>query len=281
MVVVVVAEIKKTHDIPTLGVGLGFRGAIKDEILKASKEIDFLELIPEHFLTSKDTTLLDVLREKFPLVPHGVDLSIGSTAIVDEAYLLALEKHIAFINAPYWSEHLAFTKSEIHNIGHLSPIVRTKESLALFVEKTKAIQERIKRPLIIENVTYQVDFSAHEYTEPQFFNELYEQAGVGMLLDMTNLFINSKNHGFDPMTYLKELNSGMIVQGHLIGYELRDGYYIDSHGSMVQEDLWSFCEEVSKVVKFKSVVVEWDKNFPDDFNEVLSVIRRARKLFFS
>lgn len=274
-------EIKTINDIPILGVGLGFREAIKEDILKAYKEIDFLELIPEHFLTSKTTSQLEVLREKFPLVPHGVDLSIGSTASLDEVYLSALEKHVGFINAPYWSEHLAFTKSEIHNIGHLSPIVRTRESLTLFVEKIKTVQARIRRPLIIENVTYQVDFSEHEYTEPQFFNELYQQAGVGMLLDITNLFINSKNHGFDPIAYLRELNTQMIVQGHLIGYELRDGYYVDSHGKDVQEDLWLFCKEVSEFVNFKSIVIEWDKNFPEDFNDILNVIGKTRKLFFS
>lgn len=277
---VVVVEIKTIHDIPVLGVGIGFRGEIQDDIFNAVDELDFLELIPEHFLSLSDTNKLSSLRDKFTLVPHGVDLSIGSTNAVDENYMKALKNHVEFVDAPYWSEHLAFTKSEIHNIGHLSPVIRTKESLSLFVEKIQSIQERINRPLIIENVTYQVDFLIHEFTEPEFFNALYEQTGVGMLLDLTNLFINSKNHGFDPFEYLDALNPEMIVQGHLIGYELRDGYYVDSHGSSVQEDLWDFCDKVSAQVNFKSLVIEWDKNFPDDFNEVLNVVKRARMLFF-
>jgi uncharacterized protein (UPF0276 family) len=278
--VVVVVGIESLKSIPKLGMGLGYRSDISEEIKSNQSAVDFLEIIPEQFFNRNYETILGELKNDFVMIPHGVDLSLGSASGIDKEHLKKLKKVIDFINPPYWSEHLSFTQSRIHNIGHLSPIVRTQVMLDLVVENINKAVDVIEKPLIIENVTYMVDFKNQEMTEPDFFNRLYEKTGTGVLLDITNLYINSQNHGFDPNEYLNQLNPEAVIQAHIIGFEKKMEVIIDSHSTALQRELWEFCDVVLSRFSFKSVILEWDKNFPEDFDAILSELETGRTKFF-
>ena len=174
---------------------------------------------------------LDRLAEHFPLIPHGLDLSLGSAEGLDAAYRDRLLKLVRRLDPPWWSEHVAFTRAGGVAIGHLAPVPFAKQGLDVLAANIREVQERIETPLILENITYAFECPGAEFEEAEFLAELVDRTGCGLLLDVTNLHINAVNHGFDPVAFLDRLPLDRVVQLHFVGGHREGDFLIDSHSA--------------------------------------------------
>jgi len=265
-------------EIPFLGSGMGFRREIKPAILDRREEIDFLEVITEQY--TEDPRTLDELaaiRESFPVIPHGVSLSVGS-AIPPYRELLSKIKEICEITrTPYYSEHLCMTRAPGIDIGHLSPLWFTEEMLGWVRDNVHRIQDYLGLPLILENVTYLFDLPEARMSQTEFFNRLVEDTGCGVLLDVTNVYINSANHEFDPVEFLDQMPLDRVVQLHLAGGYWSRGILIDGHSETVEDGTWDLLEVVARKARPRGSILEHDKNFPD-IEELVATVGKARHI---
>ena len=267
------------ESLPVLGVGMGYRDPLRKEILQYTDGIDFLEITADNFLQSPNTrwVFLDALRSRYTLIPHGLNLSLGSAEGLNREYLSELTELVQRVNPPWWSEHIAFTKAEGVEIGHLSPLPFIRESIDAFCDNVCEAQDRIETPLILENITYTVDLPWHEMEENKFLGELLDRTGCGLLLDVTNLFINSQNHGYDPVEFLKTIPAERIIQLHFVGGMMKDGKWIDNHSQNTQDDIFQLIDSVLQYAPVKGVILERDANFPP-FTTITDELERARDL---
>lgn len=266
-------------DLPHLGVGLGFREPLRSNIFLNRAKIDFLEITSDHYLDATPRKLdeLDLLRDTFTLIPHSLDLSLGSAEGIDEAYLDKLAALIERIDPPWFSDHICFTRSGGVKIGHLAPVPCTEEALKVFVENVCEVRKRIPTPMILENITYNLTFPSSEMTEPVFIGRLLSETGCGMLLDATNLYINSKNLGYDWRRYLDEIPCDKVVQLHFVGPHRAGKRLIDAHSDSTDDEIWNVIEEIAVRCDIKGAILERDEKFPD-FAELLGELDIARRL---
>jgi len=267
------------ESLPTLGVGMGYRDPLCHDIFQCRDKIDFLEITADHFLQSPVARwrFLDKLSAKYTLIPHGLNLSLGSAEGIHHEYLNELVELIEYIKPPWWSEHIAFTKAGEIEIGHLSPVPFNQSSIEAFSANVVEVQDRIETPLILENITYTVDLPWNEMEESKFLGELLYRTGCGLLLDVTNLFINSQNHGYDPAEFLKTIPAERIVQLHFVGGMIREGKWIDNHSQNTQNDIFGLIDLVLEYAPVKGIILERDDNFPT-FSTLTDELERARNL---
>ena len=261
------------------GVGLGFREQFRADIFLNQDKIDFLEITTDHYLDVKPEKLdeLKLLKEHFPLIPHSLELSLGSAEGIDEKYLEKVAEVVEFIEPEWFSDHLCFTKSGGVKIGHLAPVPYTNEALKVFVRNILQVKKRIKTPLILENITYLVQFPSSEMSEAKFIKTILEETDCGLLLDITNLYINSVNFGFDWREFLDELPLERVVQLHFVGSHQHGKRLIDAHANKTESEIWEVFAEVAKRCDIKGAILERDENFPP-FAEILEEIETARSL---
>ncbi len=217
--------------LPTLGVGLGFREPFRSDLFLHRPEVDFLEITADHYIDAppEKEQELDLLAEHFTLIPHSINLSLGSAEGVDNEYLDKLAGLVRRLNPPWWSEHIAFTRAGGIDIGHLSQLPFTREAVKVLCRNIAQVRNRIEKPLILENITYVVNMPGGEMSESQFLNEVLQQTDCGLLLDVTNLHTNAVNHGYDPSIFLEQLPLERIVQLHFAGGHWHEGVLVDSH----------------------------------------------------
>ncbi|HEX8288202.1 MAG TPA: DUF692 domain-containing protein [Pyrinomonadaceae bacterium] len=266
-------------DIQNLGVGIGFREQFRADLFLHQDKIKFLEITADHYLDAKPQKIeeLKLLKEHFRLVPHSLELSLGSAEGIDEIYLEKLAELVEFVDPPWFSDHLCFTKSGGVKIGHLAPVPYTKEAVKIFVRNIERVKHRIKTPLILENITYLVRFQSSEMREAEFIRCITEETDCGLLLDVTNLYINSKNFNFDWRKFLDEIPSERIVQLHFVGSQKHGKRLIDAHANRTEDEIWNVFREVCSRCDVKGAVLERDENFPP-FSEILEELRTARNL---
>ena len=179
---------KQSMDQPEkLGVGIGFREQFRSDIFLNSERIEFLEITSDHFFDATPRKLeeLDLLLQHFPLIPHSLELSLGSAEGVDDEYLEKLAGLVQRVTPAWFSDHISFTRSNGINIGHLAPVPYTLEALRVFVRNIERVKSRISAPLILENITYNLQFPSSRMTEAAFIRELLDETDCGMLLDVT------------------------------------------------------------------------------------------------
>ena len=268
----------QVKDIPFLGVGLGYRQALKEGIFAFKDEIDFLEVITEQY-TQKTSAReqLEKVCEQFQVIPHGVSLSIGSLSPLDKDYLRAVKEISDLTKSPYYSEHLCMTSAPGIEIGHLSPLWFTEKTLQNTIRKVSEVQDYLGKPLILENVTYLFEIPASPMSQTTFFQRLVDATGCGVLLDATNVFINSLNHHYDPIAFLDEMPLDHVVQVHLAGGYWRNGTFIDGHSEPVQEESWDVFKALVARSQVKGVIFEHDDNFPE-MTVLVEQIRRAKSI---
>jgi len=265
--------------LPALGVGLGFRPPLKAAIFRRRDQIDFLEITLDHYLEAPPEKMheLDLLIEHFPLVAHGLDLSLGSAEGLDQRYLDQIAALIEKMDPPWWSEHVAFTRAGGVEIGHLAPLPFTEEALDALCRNIETAQRTIPRPLIVENITYPLALGAAEMSEAAFLAKLGERSGCGLLLDATNLFINSERWGYDPAEFLATIPCEGVVQLHFVGAERSGDGWADSHRRPVNEEVWQVLERVLASCPAKGAILERDADFPQ-FDDLLGELQRAREI---
>lgn len=265
-----------------LGVGIGFREGFKSELFLYRDRVDFLEIIGDLYLDANHYLQqeLELLNASFPLIPHFINLSLGSAEGIDPDYLTQVAKLVNRLNPPWWSEHLSFTQAGGIDIGHLSPLPYTKEAVDVVCRNIAQVQSQIDAPLILENITYMVNIPGGEMSEAQFIYEICDRTNCGLLLDITNLYINSVNHGYDISKFLSQLPLEKIVQLHFVGGHWHDDMLIDSHSSATPDAVWELMQEVTSLTKVRGVVLERDENIPP-FVELANELDKAKTIFNS
>jgi uncharacterized protein len=267
------------EQLPRLGVGLGFRRELAREIMAHAGQIDFLEIISEHFLdpTPFDSRLLRELARQFPLIPHGLNLSPGTAEPVREDYLRRLAQLISRISPAWWSDHLAITRAGRIDIGHLSPLIETERSLDIVTENIARARSFVGIPFVLENIAYTLRLPGAKMSEAAFLSRVLAQTDSGLLLDLMNLHANSQNHGYDAYEFLSRIPLERVVQVHVIGGHYHNGVLIDSHSQRTPGEVWNLLEFVARRTSVKAVLIEWDERFPD-FAVILDEIARAREI---
>jgi uncharacterized protein (UPF0276 family) len=264
---------------PTLGVGLGFREQLRAELFLNREHVDFLEIIADHYLdaTPEQDRELELLRAHFPLIPHGLNLSLGSAEGLDFEYVASVGKLIDRLDPPWWSEHIAFTRAGGVDIGHLAPLPFSRESFDVLAANIAQVRDIIEAPLILENITYSVAMPGAEMDEAEFLAELLDRTGCGLLLDVMNLHANAVNHGYDPVQFLDRLPLDRVVQLHFAGGVMRDGLVVDSHSSAAPPAVWELLEAVLERAPVKGIILERDEDLPP-FDELATELDQAREL---
>ena len=264
--------------IPPLGAGLGFREPFLSDLFLHRADVDFLEITADHYFdvsTSKRAEL-DLLAAHFPLIPHGLNLSLGSAEGIDEDYARKFTALVNHLQPPYWSEHIAFTHAGGVEIGHLTPVPWTREALDTLCANINVVQRDTEVPLILENITNIVELPS-EMTEAQFLTELVERTGCGLLLDVTNLYTNAVNFGYELDAFLDHAPLERVVQLHFTGGHWQDGVLIDSHARATPPEVWALMEAVLARAPVRGVILERDEDLPP-FAELAGEIGRARAL---
>ncbi|BAY61828.1 hypothetical protein NIES22_18950 [Calothrix brevissima NIES-22] len=265
--------------LPTLGAGLGFRQPFKSDLFLNRQQVDFLEIVAEHYLDSPwhKQQELELLAAHFPIIPHAINLSLGSAEGLDVDYLRKLAALVKQLNPPWWSEHICFTQAGGVDIGHLSPLPYTQEAVEVVCRNIAEVRRWIDVPFIVENITYMVTLPGAEMTEAQFLAEIVERADCGLLLDVTNLHTNAVNHGYNVDDFLSQLPLERIVQLHFVGGHWHDGVLIDSHSQSTPVEVWQLMDRVVAQVPVKGIVLERDENLPL-FSDLVGELQQAREI---
>ncbi|WP_214411213.1 DUF692 domain-containing protein [Sphaerisporangium fuscum] len=262
--------------VPHLGSGLGYRRELRDHILRAAGRIDVLEIVTEQFMDAEGE--LEELADHFPVIPHGVGLSLGTVGPLDRDYLSRVKRVCDLIDAPYYSEHLAITRAPGIDIGHLSPVWFVEDQLRTVVDNIAAVQDFLGRPLVVENISYLLEIPYATMSQGEFFHRMVEATGCGVLLDVANVHINSCNHGFSAEAFLDSMPLHAVVQIHLAGGFLDGDVYIDGHCARVNEPTWKLLEVLAERVPVRVSILEQDADFPDELTPMLDDVDRSRQI---
>jgi uncharacterized protein len=262
--------------IPTLGVGVSLRPQFKNEIFIHHDKIDFIEIIADHYIdaTREKMLELEVLMNHFIVIPHAINLSLGSASSLNLTYLEKLASLINFIKPPYWSEHISYNTGHETEIGHLAPLPFNDDFLNVLIKNIEKAKSYIPYPLVLENISYLVNFE-HDMEEADFIRSLVNASGCGILLDLTNLHYNSLNHAYSVKDFINKIPLTNIVQIHFTGGSKQGDYYIDNHSSPTPEAVWNIMEDLFKSVKVKAAILERDDS-KVKFEEIVSDVERAR-----
>ncbi len=264
---------------PDLGFGLGLRVEHYETVLAERPAIDWFEILTENYLVDggKPLHYLDRIRGHYPMVMHGVSLSIGSTASLDFDYLAKLATLARRVEPEWISDHLCWTGTHAHNLHDLLPLPYTDESIAHVVDRVTQVQDFLGRRLMLENVSSYVTWQASEYTEWEFLAAIAEEADCSILMDVNNVYVSSQNHGFDPLDYLQGIPVQRVGQMHLAGHSHNGSLIIDTHDHPVPDPVWELYGHA--VARFGSVptMIERDARIPP-LGELLVELDHARAL---
>ncbi len=250
--------------LPELGLGLGLRSQHFDYILKNSPEVDWFEVISENFMDSfgRPRHILKQIAEKYPVVMHGVSMSIGSTDPLNFDYLKSL-KTLADEVKPAWvSDHLCWTGVLTTNSHDLLPLPLNEESLKHVCDRIKQVQDYLERPLVIENPSTYASFKHSDISEWEFLRLMAEETDCGLLLDVNNVYVSSFNNDFDPVEYIQGIPHDKIVQMHLAGHQNMGNYIIDTHDRKVTNQVWKLFQMTYQLAPEAAILLEWDGNIP-------------------
>ena len=264
---------------PYLGFGLGLRPQHYSEILEGDPPIDWFEAISENYMVrgGQPLVMLDRIREKYPIVLHGVSLSIASTAPVDAGYLRDLKALADRTEPAFVSDHLCWTGVHGINLHDLLPIPYTREALAHVVARVHHVQETLKRPIALENVSTYVQFGHSEMPEWEFIAELTRQTGCWLIFDVNNVFVSAFNHDYDAATFIDGIPADRVVQFHLAGHEHNMTHIIDTHDAMVCDEVWDLYRAALRRFGQVSTIIERDDKIPP-LAEMVAEMQKARAI---
>lgn len=264
--------------LPHLGLGVGLRTVHFAHILEHWPAVDWFEVISENFMDSagRPRYVLDQIAERYPVVMHGVSLSIGSTDPLNVDYLARLKRLADAIQPAWVSDHLCWTGVLGLNAHDLLPIPLTEESLAHVVARIRTVQDVLERPLVLENPSTYVTFAQSTLSEWEFLSRMSEEANCGLLLDVNNVFVSATNHDFDPREYLENLPHERVVQFHLAGHTHCGTHRIDTHDDHVIDAVWELYRQAYGLTGGASTLLEWDAKIPE-FSVLHAEVLKARQ----
>jgi uncharacterized protein len=271
--------VERTGALPYLGYGLGLRTEHYEALLADPGKVEWLEIVSENFMVSGGLPLrwLERFRERFPLVMHGVSLSIGSTDPLDEDYLHRLAALAERIQPAWVSDHLCWTGVQGVNLHDLMPLPYTEEALEHVAGRVRQVQDRLKRRILLENVSSYVSFADSQLTEWEFLSAVAERADCLILLDINNVYVSAMNHGFSPLDYLHGVPASRVQQFHLAGYEQGEQLIVDTHDAPVSHSVWDLYVEAVRRFGRISTMIERDDHFPP-LAELKAELEHARML---
>jgi len=263
------------------GFGLGLRPQHFPEILGGApvSGVDWFEIISENFMEAGGMPLRNMMavRERFPMVMHGVSLSIGSPDALDTDYLARLKRLADRIEPLVISDHLCWTGAHGYNMHDLLPLPLNEETLEHVAARVRQVQDVLGRQIALENTSTYVTFTADDMTEWDFIRELTERADCGLLLDVNNVYVSSFNHGFDPADYLDGIPANRIRQIHLAGHQNNGDHIVDTHDHPVADPVWTLYRDAIRRFGAIPTMIERDGNIPP-FADLVDELAIARRL---
>jgi len=262
-----------------LGFGLGLRLPHYQDIVEGDPRVDWWEVISENFLVAggNPRRVLRLVCERWPVVLHGVSLSIGSVDPVDDDYLARLAALADEVDPPLVSDHLCWSSLGGHSAHDLWPLPYTDEALDLVVDKVGRVQDRLRRRILLENPSSYVTFAASQISEAEFLAEVARRADCGILLDVNNIYVSSSNHGWDAAAYLAAIPPERVAQIHLAGHSDHGTHLLDTHDHPICEAVWQLYGEA--IARFGAVttMIERDDHIPA-LEELVGELDRAREI---
>src|SRR3954453_1109540 len=270
---------RRMEGFPQLGTGIGLRPPHYADVAAGRARVDWMEVITENFLGEggNPRRVLRAVRERYPVVLHGVSLSLGSVDPLDERYLDRLAARAAEIEPAWISDHLCWSSFGGHTGHDLWPLPFTEEALAHVAERVARIQERLGRRILVENVSSYLTFRHSTMSEPEFLTALAERADCGLLLDINNVFVSAHNHGFDATAFIDAVPRGPVGQFPLAGHETLPTHLRDTHDHPVCDGVWDLYRHA--VTRFGDIatLTERDDQIPP-LEELCAEVRRAGEL---
>jgi uncharacterized protein (UPF0276 family) len=268
-----------TYPYPVQGAGLGLRRALLGPLRsQGTGTIDFMEVAPENWINvgGRFGTALRELTSKLPFVCHGLSLSIGGPSPLDETFLHRLRQFLDEHNVRCYSEHLSYCTDDGH-LYDLMPIPFTTEAVHYVADRIGKVQDILGRRIAIENVSYYAAPGA-ELSEIEFINGVLEEADCELLLDVNNIYVNSINHRYDALDFLRRLPGQRIAYGHIAGhFREAEDLIVDTHGATVIPDVWEILEEAYAAFGVFPTLLERDFNLPP-LDELMSEVDHIRAL---
>ena len=251
--------------LPNPGLGLGLRSKHFNHILEHNPAVDWFEVISENFMDSggRPRHVLRQLAERYPVVMHGVSLSIGSTDPLNREYLEKLKALAAEVKPLWISDHLCWTGVNSLNTHDLLPVLLNEESLKHICSRINIIQDFLERPIVFENPSTYLTFKQSTIPEWEFLRYMTEETGCGLLLDVNNVYVSGFNNDFDPVYYIEQLPHESIVQMHIAGHQHCGTHIIDTHDRNVVNDVWKLFNLAWQLTGGVATLLEWDSNIPD------------------
>jgi uncharacterized protein (UPF0276 family) len=266
-------------DLPHLGHGMGLRHCHFQHILDEHPAVDWFEIISENFMGTggRPMYVIDQVAERYPVVMHGVSMSIGSTDPVDFDYLRRLKRLAERVRPAWVSDHVCWTGLAHHSSHDLLPVPYNDETLAHLVQRVRVVQDFLERPLVLENASTYLEFTSSTMSEWEFLTELTRAADCGLLLDVNNVYVSCFNHGWDADAYLAGIPYERVVQFHLAGHTNHGTHIIDTHTGHVIDEVWALYRRVHELSGGRSTLLEWDDEIPA-FDVVHAEALRAREI---
>lgn len=268
----------KRSDFTGLGFGVGLRRPHYVEILESRPPMDWFEVISENFMVAggRPLEVLDAVRANYPLVMHGVSLSVGSTDPLNVNYLRDLKALARRIEPAWISDHLCWTGVRGRNLHDLLPLPHTDEAVLHTAGRIREVQDFLERRILIENVSSYMTYAHSRLTEWDFLAAIADEADCGILLDINNIFVNAFNHRFDARRYIDAMPPERVVQFHLAGHADRGAYLLDTHDHPVRAEVWELYEYAVRRLGPVSTLIEWDDHIPE-FAVLAAMAAEARE----
>ena len=248
-----------------LGHGVGLRPKHYGSMIEARPPVDWVEAISENFMApgGRPVDVLERVRQEVPVVLHGVSLSIGSVDPLSADYLESLRSLVERVQPTWVSDHLCWGSHGGRYVHDLLPLPYTEEALSHVVERVSQVQDKLRRQILLENVSSYVGFKESTMSEWDFLAEIARRADCGILLDLNNIYVSARNHSFDPLTYLNAIPVDRVGQFHLAGHSDKGKYLLDTHDHPVGPPVWELYRAALARFGRISTLIEWDDAVPE------------------
>ena len=261
-----------------LGVGIGLRIPHYQHIFTHQPVVDWFEIISENFLVGggRPLAVLDQILERYRVVQHGVSMYFGSTDRLNREHLRRLKALVKRTETPWLTDHLCWGSVDGRYTHDLLPMPYTFEAARVTARKIREAQDFLEVPIAVENVSSYAEFHMSEMTEWEFLSEVVERADCGILLDVNNIYVSSRNHSFDPYEYLNSVPAERVAQIHIAGHSKFEKYLLDTHDHPVIDPVWDLYAHATKRCGNTATLLEWDDHIPS-FTEVQAEAMKAER----